>query len=150
MNESQRELLEGQLLSIAKRLEYPRTPDVARFVRRRLGSSARPRLGVRWLAGALILLLVLGSSLMLIPSARAAILEFIQIGAVRIFRAKPPKQEFPVTATRGPTSKPLIPMLEQLAGETTLAEAQRTLDYPILLPSYPRDLGQPDRVFVQE
>src|SRR5512146_866959 len=120
MNESQRELFEGQLLSIAKRLEYPRTPDIAgAMMRRHLGSSTRPRLAFRWLAGALLLFLVLCSSLMLIPPARAAILEFIQIGAVRIFRTEPPKQELPVTATPGPTAQSLIPMLEQLAGETT-------------------------------
>jgi hypothetical protein len=95
---------------------------------------------------------------MLIPSARAAIIEFIQIGVVRIFRAEPtplvPPNEgapdFPVTATPGPTSQPLIPMLESLAGEMTLEEAQQTVDYPILLPSYPPELGQPDRIFVQD
>ena len=94
---------------------------------------------------------------MLIPPARAAIIEFIQIGVVRIFRAEPtpPNQEIPsvmspVTATPGPTSQPLIPILESLAGEMTLEEAQKAVDYPILLPSYPPDLGQPDRVFVQD
>jgi hypothetical protein len=44
----------------------------------------------------------------------------------------------------------LIPILEKLAGEMTLEEAQKAVNYPILLPSYPADLGQPDRVFVQE
>ena len=48
------------------------------------------------------------------------------------------------------TSAPLIPILERLAGELTLAEAQQTVGYPILLPSYPPDLGEPDRVFVQD
>jgi hypothetical protein len=97
---------------------------------------------------------------MLIPPARAAILEFIQIGVVRIFRAEPtpvspPQQEVPstmvpVTATAAATAQPLIPLLERLEGEMTLAEAQQTVSYPMLLPSYPSDLGQPDRVFVQD
>jgi hypothetical protein len=97
---------------------------------------------------------------MLIPPARAAILEFIQIGIVRIFRTEPthvspPQQEFPstlvpVTATAGPTPQPLIPLLEQLAGERSLESARALVDYPILLPSYPSDLGEPDRVFVQD
>jgi hypothetical protein len=79
---------------------------------------------------------------------------------VRIFRTEPtpvtpPQQEFPstvmpITATPAMTSQPLIPILEQLAGEVTLAEAQQTVSYPILLPSYPPDLGAPARVFVQE
>jgi len=158
MNESQRELFEKQLLSISKGLEYPRTPDVAGSVMGRLRASTRPRFLARPLAWSLTLILVLCSSLMLIPSARAAIIEFIQIGVVRIFRAEPtplapPNEELPflpVTATPGPTSQPLVPMLENLAGEMTLEEAQQGADYPILLPSYPSDLGPPDRIFVQD
>ncbi|RPJ25830.1 MAG: hypothetical protein EHM33_13395 [Chloroflexi bacterium] len=181
MNESQQELFEKQLLSIAQDLDYPRTPDVAGSVMRRLrgypspsGTIApeaqrsrggargegRPRFPARRLAWSLTLLLVLCSSLMLIPSARAAIIEFIQVGVVRIFRAEPtpltppnqqaPSMMVPVTATPGPTSQPLIPVLENLAGEMTLAEAQQAVDYPILLPSYPPGLGQPDYNFVQD
>lgn len=44
----------------------------------------------------------------------------------------------------------LIPLLEELAGETTLADAQQETGYPILLPSFPPELGEPDRVFVQD
>ncbi|HEX2998145.1 MAG TPA: hypothetical protein VHP14_25195, partial [Anaerolineales bacterium] len=56
----------------------------------------------------------------------------------------------PVTATPQITAEPLIPILERLTGEMTLEEAQQTVDYPLLLPSYPSDLGPPDRVFVQD
>jgi hypothetical protein len=158
MNESQQELFEKQLLSISRGLEYPRTPDVASSVMRRLRPSRRLRFLSRPLAWSLTILLILCSSLMLIPSARAAIIEFIQIGVVRIFRAEPtplvpPNEEapvFPVTATPGPASEPLIPVLESLLGEMTLEEAQQAVDYPILLPSYPPELGQPGRVFVQD
>jgi hypothetical protein len=165
MNESQREHFEAQLLAISKSLDYPRTPEVAGSVMDRLrrGSSFKGRgdrgeRRSRTLAWSLTLVLVLCSSLMLIPSARAAILEFIQIGAVRIFRAEPtpllpPQQELPevpVTATPDPTSQPLIPLLQNLAGEVTLAEAQQRVTYPLLLPSYPADLGLPEHVFVQD
>jgi len=171
MNELQQELFEKQLLSIAKGLDYPRTPNLAGSVTvrlrafpspggRRVGGEGRPRFISRRLAWSLTIILILFSSLMLIPPARAAIIEFIQIGVVRIFRAEPtpltpPREEFPatlvpVTATPGATSQPLIPILESLAGEMTLEEAQQAVDYPILLPSYPSDLGQPDRIFVQE
>jgi hypothetical protein len=94
---------------------------------------------------------------MLIPPVRAAVIDFIQIGVVRILQGEPtpPNQEFPstmvpITATPAATSQPLIPLLERLAGETTLEGAQQAVDYPILLPSYPPDLGPPDRVFVQD
>src|SRR6266487_2120680 len=168
MTELQQELFEKQLLSISKGFDYPRTPDIAGSVMRRLRPSPltplplgegkrRPRFISRRLAWSLTIILILFSSLMLIPPARAAIIEFIQIGVVRIFRAEPtlPNQEIPsvmspVTATPGPTSQPLIPILESLAGEMTLEEAQKAVDYPILLPSYPPDFGQPDRVFVQD
>ena len=164
MNELQQELFEQQLASIAKSLDYPRTPDIAGPVMKRLPKSPSPfrggvRGGVRRIAWSLTIILVLFTSLMLIPPARAAILEFIQIGIVRIFRTEPtpitpPQQEFPsnstpVTATPTVTAVPLIPMLERLEGERSLEEAQQFVDYPILLPSYPSGLGLPDRIFVQ-
>jgi len=160
MNELEQELFEKRLISISKGLDYPRTPNIAGSVLTRLRTSTRPRFVSRRLAWSLTIILILFSSLMLIPPARAAIIEFIQIGIVRIFRntPTPPPVPFegpsstiiPGTATPGPTSQPLIPLLENLAGEMTLDEAQQTVDYPILLPSYPADLGHPDRVFVQD
>jgi hypothetical protein len=164
MIESQRELFERQLLDLSQGMEYPRTPDVAGAVMRRIAGEGQGK-GLRgagdrgWLskrrAWALMLIIVLCSSLMLIPPARAAVLEFIQIGVVRIFRAEStplpaPQQELSSTPTAVPSAQPLIPILEKLAGEMTLGEAQGKVDYPILLPSYPPDLGPPDRVFVQD
>src|SRR6266540_1651535 len=153
MNELQQELFEKQILSLSKGLDYPRTPGIAGSVMTRLRPTTRPRftLRARRFASSLAVILVLFASLMLIPPARAAIIEFIQIGVVRIFRAEPtpfppPNQEIPstmvpVTATPAPTSQPLIPILERLAGEMTLEEAQKAVDYAILLHSYPPDLG---------
>ena len=160
MTELQQELFEKQLVSIARGMEYPPTPDISGSVMRHLRPSTQLRFVSRKIAWSLAVILVLFSSLMLIPPARAAILEFIQIGIVRIFRTEatpvtPPQQEFPstilpVTATPAPTSEPLIPILERLAGERSLEGAQQLVDYPILLPSYPPNLGAPDRVFVQD
>jgi hypothetical protein len=151
---------EGQIRAIANRMEYPPTPNIAGSVSARIRSSTRPRFTSKAAAWSLTIVLVLISSLMLIPSARAAILEFIRVGVVRIFRVEPtpiptPASEpnsnaIPVTATPGATRQPLIPLLESLAGEMTLEDAQARVDYPILLPSYPLDLGQPDRIFVQD
>jgi hypothetical protein len=182
MSELQQELFEKQLRSLAKGLDYPRTPDIASSVMMRLptfssaaraerGASeleagrgargeGRPRFLSRRLACSLTLILILFSSLMLIPPVRAAVIEFIQIGVVRILQgeptpAAPPHQQDPstlrpVTATPAVTSQPLIPLLERLAGEMSLEEAQRLVHYPVLLPAYPEDLGPPDRVFVQD
>ena len=165
MDQQQQELFEQQLASVAQTMSYPRMPDVAGSVMRQLstretGGRGEGRSVSRRLAWSLTVILILFASLMLIPPARAAILEFIQIGIVRIFRAEPtpmppPSQESPspmapVTATPGTPSESLIPILEDLAGEMTLEEAQQRVEYLIVLPSYPPDLGQPDRVFVQE
>lgn len=153
---------EAQLRSLAQKMSYPSTPNIAGSVRVRLHSTPRPRLISRTFAWSLAIVLVLLSSLMLIPPARAAILEFIQIGVVKIFRAEPtpvpppnqqpPAQMLPVTATPAPTAQPLIPILEKLSGKVTLEKAQQKAKgyYSILLPSYPSDLGPPDYIFVQD
>src|SRR5689334_20719860 len=170
MSELQPELFEKQIRTLAQGLDYPRTPEIAGSVMRRLsrergdkGKGHPPFIsqpfggthGKRF-AWALTVILVLFASLMLIPPVRAAVIQFIQIGVVRIFRAEPtplgpPNQQIPatvvpLTATSVPTLQPLIPILERLAGEMTLEEAQKAVNYPILLPSYPPDLGQPNRI----
>jgi hypothetical protein len=151
---------EEQLRSITNKMKYPPTPDIAGFVMPRLHTSTRVRFNSKAFAWSLTIILVLLSSLMLIPSARAAIIDFFQIGVVRIFPPQPtptlsaPLEETPTritpgTATPQPTSD-LLPLLNRIAGKTTLAGAQQIADYSILLPAYPSNLGEPDYVFVQD
>jgi hypothetical protein len=154
---------ENQLLSIAKKMDYPRTPDIAGRVMSRIQPATKSRFISKGWAWSLTLILVLFFSLMLIPPARAAILEFIQIGIVRIFprptetpiespQTATPESFAPVTATPDLESSTLLADLSRFAGETTLSQAQNLLAsyYPILLPTYPPDLGEPDYVFVQD
>lgn len=152
--------LENKLRSIANGMEYPRTPNIAGPVTTRLRTSTRPRFNSKALVWSLTIILVLCSSLMLIPPARAAILEFIQIGVVRIFpksveptiessQTPTPGSFEAVTATSSTQSSSLIPILNQMAGKTTLADAQDKVEFSILLPAYPVDLGEPDYVYVQ-
>ncbi|NJC95741.1 MAG: hypothetical protein FIB03_05275 [Anaerolineae bacterium] len=152
---------EKQIRILANGMEYPRTPNIAGDVTRRLRSSIRPRFISRKLAWSLTIILVLFSSLMLIPPARAAILEFIQIGIVRIFpQPATPTIEAVTTATPqsiptpasapGSDSQLLFPFLDNIAGETKLANAQLAAPYPILLPTYPPELGQPNHVYIQD
>ena len=42
------------------------------------------------------------------------------------------------------------PILLNLAGATTLAEASDGVDFTIRLPTYPADLGPPDQVYLQK
>ena len=152
---------EKKLRSAAQKMQYPTTPDIAGSVVTRLQPSTRPRFASRKLAWSLTIMLVLVSSLMLIPTARAAILEFIQVGIVRIFprptespvnmiRTSTPEGLTPLTATPVIDFPSLIPMLDTIAGETKLANAQETAPYPILLPTYPSELGEPNHVYVQD
>jgi hypothetical protein len=151
---------EQQLRSIANGMQYPPTPDIAGFVMPRLHTTTRARFNSKALACSLTIVLVLLSSLMLIPSARAAIIDFFQIGVVRIFPPQPtptlaaPTEEtrattIPWTATPQPTSD-LLSLLNKIAGKTTLVAAQEIADYAILLPTQPSGLGEPDYVFVQD
>ncbi len=140
------EPIEPRLQALAKEFKYPPTPSVVDAVMSRItGAGKRSRVG-RQFAWALTILIVLLAGLMVVPPVRAAVLEFIQIGIVRIFPAPVqspvPTIEVPITAT-----PVLIPFLEQVAGETTLENARTTVDFPIYLPT---DFGQPDHVFLQD
>lgn len=137
---------EKQLIETAKGMDYPSTPDIAGFVSERLRPARSPRLISKTWAWSLTIILILLSSLLLIPPARAAILEFIQIGIVRIF-----PQPIELTAEPIPTGTSNAPLqfLETIAGKTTLEDAQEQVPYPILLPTYPVDIGKPDYVYIQ-
>ena len=148
------EPIESRLQALAKEFQYPSTPSVADAVMSRIRVPMnRPRIS-RKLAWTLMTIIILFAGLMFVPPVRAAVLEFIQIGIVRIFPApvatEAPTFEMPVTATLVSTSSSLIPLLEQMGGKTTLENAQQEIGVPIPLPTYPSDLGQPDRVFLQD
>jgi hypothetical protein len=109
------------------------------------------------LAG-IALTLVLISGLLAVPSVRAAVIEFFQIGVIRIFIPEPtqtptvnpsttPQPTF--TPQPSPTSSYMV-SLGDLSGETTLEVAIQKAGFPLRLPTYPPDLGKPNRVFVQD
>jgi len=82
---------------------------------------------------------------------RAAVLRALRLGVVEIIVEPTP------TTTSAP-GKPemtepgatLIPTVLDLAGETTLDEARSRAGFPVRLPTFPPDLGPPDRVFLQD
>ena len=83
-------------------------------------------------------LVVLCASLWAVPQVRAAIAEWWQMGAVRIF---------PLQATPSPAVTASPPAdLSQLGSLVTLAEAQAEVSYSILRSP---DLGPPDAVYMQ-
>jgi hypothetical protein len=151
------EAWEARLRRTAQAFPYPPTPDVASTVQARLrvesnfkagfGAGSRNR---RLVWAALLVLLILGG-LLAVPQVRAKVIEFLQIGAIRIFLAEPTPTPTPGphTPTPQPSPTPLASLLN-LVGETTLAEAEQEAGFPIRLPTYPADLGLPDHVFLQD
>ncbi len=142
--------LETMLEQTAGALHYPPTPDIAARFSQRL---QHPSGSERWLphtrlGWALALLIVL-VGLLSVPPLRAAILDFLQIGTVRIWFVEPtPTPLPPSTLTPAPTATPKRALLP-LAGETTLEKARNRVPWPIKLPTWPSDLGTPDAVYVQ-
>ncbi|MGE5221742.1 MAG: hypothetical protein ACM3PY_04850, partial [Omnitrophica WOR_2 bacterium] len=99
---------------------------------------------------------------------RAAVIDFIQVGAIRIFLAVPstatPPAPTPALATvpafNSPAATPTPSVTEaqpaplasllDLGGETTLAEARAKANFTLKLPAYPPGLGLPQHVYLQD
>jgi hypothetical protein len=104
----------------------------------------------------LLVLVIAFSFLLAVPTVRAQILEYLQVGVVRIFFTTPtpvPEAgEMPALPGGGAsttsivTATPLAPAA--LPGKTTLAQARRALDGKLGLPTYPAGLGDPDEVYL--
>jgi len=154
---------EDYLFTLSKRMIYPRTPELVAPVLSMIRKRPSQAMYARRLTQAGIVVLLLAVALGFIPPVRAAILDFIQIGIVRIILPTTKAQHSnPVkTATSSPqtildrtaTAASYIPLftdLENITGEMSLGEGQKNVEFPILLPSFPDDLGKSDRVFVQD
>lgn len=142
--ETPEEVWEKTVRETAREFPYPPTPDIASAVRHRLRRSRSPRPIFRALAAVLLIAVVV---MLVVPEVRAAVLEFIRIGAVQIIRGEEPTPTATPFATRTPSGPMHYASVLGLPGETTLEDAQARLPYVIPLPA---DLGIPDRVFVQE
>lgn len=154
--------LEAYIRRAAADFQYPATPNIAARGRVRLGG--RPMRRPARFTYALALALIVLAAAMLVSPVRARVLDWIRIGAVRIFfnqptaTATPPSDtpspsgvfELPVIATPAalPSATPPTSLL-QVGGATTLEQAREQIRYTILLPAYPEDLGEPDYVYIQ-
>ena len=116
---------EERVQQIAQHLPYPPTPQ-----RPHSRWQLKP---IRVLGRVAILLLVVGISALSISDIRAAVLEFLQIGAVTIYLDGTSESGYPLR-------------LEDVSGETDLRTAVEMASIDIQLPAD----GPPDRIFVQE
>jgi hypothetical protein len=149
---------EANITRMAADLRYPPTPDIAGRLRAR--RTRHTPVAMRLAQAAAVLVLVF-AALMAVPQVRAQVSRILQIGVIRILLDDPtPTIPALVTGEAAPTriSSPTPPATDggtlnsvlELPGETTLAEAREQFRYPILLPAYPDDLGEPHRVFYIE
>jgi hypothetical protein len=136
---------EQRVRDLALRLPYPSTPDL---VARRRQRPLRPTWRFRPLQLALLLLLLLVGTLLAVPEARATVLRILRIGVIEVVPADVTVPPAPLSSASPASPTPIASLLD-LAGETTLAEAQATVPFNIKLPSYPTDLGPPDRIYLQ-
>jgi hypothetical protein len=99
--------------------------------------ASRPRA----IAAAILLVIALLGALLAAPQTRAAIAALLHIGSVTIF---------PTAPTSGANAPTPLPSILDLAGRTTLADAQQRMPFHVRLPAYPADLGAPQYVFAQD
>jgi hypothetical protein len=155
-----------RLGEIAARFVYPPTPGISREVRAAIQPRRR---ALRAWQVIVLAVFVLLAALFAVPQVRAFLGQYFRVGAVRILPFGPTataplhtpvspllaggtEEEAtprPVPTEGRSTLSPLPARLANLAGRTTLDQAGRTGSFPLLLPTYPPDLGPPDYVFRQ-
>ncbi|MBI3942065.1 MAG: hypothetical protein HY326_03560 [Chloroflexi bacterium] len=163
------DILEQQLMAAGKEFPFPATPDITgRLRRNEFGALPYSQRRLRW-TPAVVAILLLIIVMAAVPPVRAAVVEVLRIGAIRIFTVEPPPPPTatpaPATDSVGRTSVPItspttvampaptftpLKSLPGLAGKTTLAEVQARYYFLKMLPAYPPNLGQPDGVFLQD
>jgi hypothetical protein len=99
--------------------------------------TSRPRA----IAAAILLIIALLGALLAVPQTRAAIASVLHIGSVTII---------PTDPTPGANEPTPLPSILDLAGRTTLADAQQRTPFHVRLPTYPAGLGAPQYVFAQD
>jgi hypothetical protein len=144
MSEQPFEQLEERLQAAKESFPYPPTPNLAHVVGHKAAQQRTRRAPFQRLAWLALLVAILGAGLFASPDVRAAVRDFLQLGAVRIIPAPTT-----IATPLRPTSTPLARVQPGLAGKTTFAEAEREAGFPIRLPTYPDDVGTPDEVYLQ-
>ena len=158
--ESQTEdAMDRYLTNKASALRYPPTPDIASSVRQRLVSHSaysthdardtqqRPR--AAWAAMALTVLVLLGA-LLVVPGLRRFAAD-VYTGLVHTITGEQEPAPAPAITPPVEQSTPYISLSSlKLYGATDLGTAQSKVIFPIKVPTYPADLGYPDRVYYQK
>lgn len=140
---------EQRVRETAGALPFPPSPNL----QARLRSSTMPALqqrqsraiAIRRTAFAAMLVLLIAVFVIAVPPARAAVLQWLRLGAVQITLQEPTP-----TAPKPATTPRALSSVLDLGGETTLEAARRNMRFPIKLPAYPPGISSPDAVFLQD
>jgi hypothetical protein len=164
------EQIEAYLRDTARALPYPPTPDIAGAVWQRLVTQGAPAIPHRQRPRTRRTLAAMGLSLalmlavvLIVPEARTLVGSILHVDTNNFVAAtstptpthtstRIPTRTFTRTVHYGPTFTPgpTSQLLSTMPGSMTLDEARGKLAFPIRLPSYPSNLGEPDGVFVQD
>jgi hypothetical protein len=133
--------LERMLHELAPHVDYPPEPDLVRSVRARIEAAAPPsqrrilphvpRRAA--LAGVMVLLAAVITSLVALPGLRAAVADWLGLGGVRIHSG-------------GPSPTPAGESLD-LGEALSVEQAQGQVDFDVAVPDA---LGEPNEVFFDE
>lgn len=104
---------------------YPPTPDIAGAVRQRLHPQPTVNKQLRWAVALALFVVLLAASLLAIPPVRAAVFEWLKIGAIEIFVV----DEMPAVETGVPLS------ILDLGEAITLTDAQAIFPESLRLPT---------------
>ncbi len=129
--------LEGRLAELQAAMEWPPTPDLGPAVRRALLVRPQRWFETRW-ALAAAAALVIASLLLAYTPTRTAIADWVNLHTRLTHTTTLPS---PSPLGPGPIGKRL-----GLGTATTLADAQKQLNWPVLVPS---QLGAPDETYLQ-
>jgi hypothetical protein len=129
----------------AKWLDYPPTPDIATTVRDQLKQQSRTMpIWIGRIAAGIVLVVLIGLS---VPPLRAAVWEWIQIGAVRIFNTEVMQPTFE-SLYQIPASDTTVTAFQRYGYTVPLEQAQAIMNIP--LPMFPPDIGLPDVIIRAE
>jgi hypothetical protein len=127
--------LESALRSLGARLDVPDPPPVTDAVLARLRAPApRPRTARRLVTVAVAALVALAAAMAVSPAVRAAVFDFLRVGAVEIHENHPPPVTPPVTSVDPPLPE---------ERDVTLAQARAAAGFPLRVPA---GLGDPHTV----
>ncbi|MBE2222157.1 MAG: hypothetical protein IAF02_11480, partial [Anaerolineae bacterium] len=85
MNDELTEKWSEQIAETAVSFPYPETPDIAGAVQQRLQPQPVPSRTLRWAVALALFVVLLSASLLAIPPVRAAVFEWLRIGAIEVF-----------------------------------------------------------------